>query len=73
MKSKQAEFAQSAPQRMRSVLPTPAVKDEGGRPRDATRDEAILDAAIAILGETGDDRMTMDMVAVRAKAGKATV
>jgi len=45
----------------------------GGRPRDATRDEAILDAAIEILAETGYERMTMDMVAVRARAGKATV
>lgn len=49
------------------------VRDAGGRPRDASRDAAILDAAIAILAETGYDRMTMDMVAVRAKAGKATV
>lgn len=48
-------------------------RDGGGRPRDATRDEAILDAAIAILAETGYERMTMDMVAMRAKAGKATV
>lgn len=49
------------------------VRDAGGRPRDASRDAAILDAAIAILAETGYDRMTMDMVAVRARAGKATV
>ena len=57
---------------MPQKLARPA-RDAGGRPRDASRDEAILDAAIAILGETGYDRMTMDMVAVRAKAGKATV
>lgn len=44
-----------------------------GRKRDASRDGAILEAAITILGEVGYDRMTMDMVAVRAKAGKATV
>lgn len=44
-----------------------------GRKRDASRDGAILEAAITILGEIGYDRMTMDMVAVRAKAGKATV
>ncbi|WP_051972272.1 TetR/AcrR family transcriptional regulator [Massilia sp. 9096] len=48
-------------------------REGGGRPRDATRDEAILEAAIAILSEVGYERMTMDMVAVRAKAGKATV
>lgn len=44
-----------------------------GRKRDDSRDGAILDAAIAVLAETGYDRMTMDMVALRAKAGKATV
>jgi AcrR family transcriptional regulator len=44
-----------------------------GRRRDASRDGAILDSTITILGEVGYDRMTMDMVAVRAKAGKATV
>nr|GEU29192.1 hypothetical protein [Tanacetum cinerariifolium] len=73
MKSKQAEFVTSAVGDARSAVPARSVKDVGGRPRDATRDEAILDAAIAILGETGYERMTMDMVAVRAKAGKATV
>lgn len=45
----------------------------GGRKRDASRDTAILDAAIDTLGEVGFERMTMDMVAVRAGAGKATV
>ena len=44
-----------------------------GRKRDASRDAAILDAAISILAEVGYDGMTMDMVAIRAKAGKATV
>lgn len=53
--------------------PAAAPREAGGRPRDATRDEAILDAAIEILAETGYERMTMDMVAVRARAGKATV
>jgi len=37
-----------------------------GRKRDASRDAAILDAAISILAEAGYDGMTMDMVAVRA-------
>lgn len=44
-----------------------------GRKRDHTRDADILDAALEVLSETGYDRMTMDMVAARAKAGKATV
>jgi AcrR family transcriptional regulator len=51
----------------------PWYRHTGGRPRDATRDAAILDAAVAILAEVGYERMTMDMVAVRARAGKATV
>lgn len=45
----------------------------GGRKRDASRDGEILDAAISILAEIGYEGMTMDMVALRAKAGKATV
>src|SRR3954467_7617569 len=44
-----------------------------GRKRDHTRDTEILQAAIDVLAETGYDRMTVDMVAARAKAGKATV
>lgn len=44
-----------------------------GRPRDHTRDPAILDAALAVLAEHGFVGMTVDMVATRARAGKATV
>ncbi len=44
-----------------------------GRKRDHTRDAVILDAALEVLAEVGYDGMTMDMVAVRAKAGKATL
>lgn len=44
-----------------------------GRKRDHTRDDKILEAAIDILADTSFDGMTMDMVAARAKAGKATV
>jgi AcrR family transcriptional regulator len=44
-----------------------------GRKRDHTRDPEILEAALEVLAETGYDRMTVDMVAARAKAGKATV
>jgi AcrR family transcriptional regulator len=45
----------------------------GGRRRDASRDAALLDAAVAVLAEVGFERLTMDLVATRAKAGKATV
>ena len=44
-----------------------------GRKRDHTRDPEILDAALDVLAEVGYDGMTVDMVAARAKAGKATV
>ena len=44
-----------------------------GRKRDLTRDPEILDAALEVLAETGYDGMTIDMVAARAKAGKATL
>ena len=44
-----------------------------GRKRDHTRDPEILDAALEVLAETGYDGMTIDMVAARAKAGKATM
>lgn len=44
-----------------------------GRKRDATRDTAILDGALEVLAEVGYEGMTIDMVAARAKAGKATL
>jgi AcrR family transcriptional regulator len=44
-----------------------------GRKRDHTRDPEILEAALDVLAETGYDGMTVDMVAARAKAGKATL
>ncbi|MBF4576755.1 TetR/AcrR family transcriptional regulator [Frondihabitans sp. VKM Ac-2883] len=44
-----------------------------GRKRDHSRDPEILQAAIDVLAETGYDRMTIEMVATRAKAGKATL
>lgn len=44
-----------------------------GRRRDHTRDPEILAAALDVLATTGYDGMTLDMVAARAKAGKATL
>lgn len=44
-----------------------------GRKRDHSRDPEILDAALDVLAETGYEGMTIDMVAARAKAGKATL
>jgi AcrR family transcriptional regulator len=44
-----------------------------GRPLDVTRDADILDVTLDVLAEVGFDGMTIDMVAARAKAGKATL
>jgi AcrR family transcriptional regulator len=44
-----------------------------GRKRDPSRDTDILDATLDVLSEVGYEGMTIDMVATRAKAGKATV
>lgn len=44
-----------------------------GRPRDDTREAAILQAALEVLSEVGYDRLTIDAVAAKAKASKATV
>jgi AcrR family transcriptional regulator len=44
-----------------------------GRPRDEGRERAILDAALALVAEEGYDRTTMDAVAARARASKATI
>jgi AcrR family transcriptional regulator len=44
-----------------------------GRPLDVSRDADILEAALDVLSEEGFEGMTIDMVAARAKAGKATL
>jgi AcrR family transcriptional regulator len=44
-----------------------------GRPMDVSRDADILEAALDVLAEEGYDGMTIDMVAARARAGKATL
>jgi AcrR family transcriptional regulator len=44
------------------------------RPRvEGDREQEILDAALEVLADVGYDRMTMDAVAHRAKASKATL
>jgi len=53
--------------------PTTTAPKKLGRKRDHTRDPEILDAALTVLAETGYDGMTIDMVAAKAKAGKATL
>ncbi len=48
-------------------------KPRPGRARDASRDEALRQAALELLAEVGYERLTIDAVAARAGAGKATV
>ena len=44
------------------------------RPRvEGDREQEILDSALEVLGEVGYDRLTMDAVASRARASKATL
>ncbi|WP_165555648.1 TetR/AcrR family transcriptional regulator [Kribbella pittospori] len=40
---------------------------------DSERDVALREAALALLAEVGYDRLTMDAVAARARAGKTTI
>jgi len=49
-----------------------AIKPKG-RPRDDTREAAILGATITVLKNVGYDRLTIEAVASEAKASKATV
>lgn len=44
-----------------------------GRPRDERRDRELIEAAQQLLAEVGYDRLTMEAVAARVGAGKATV
>jgi len=53
---------------------TPQVEATLSRPRiEGDREVEILDAALEVLADVGYDRLTMDAVAQRAKASKATL
>jgi AcrR family transcriptional regulator len=53
---------------------TPAEAAATIRPRvEGDREQEILDAALEVLADVGYDRLTMDAVAQRAKASKATL
>ena len=44
-----------------------------GRPRDDRREAAILETAVGCLAEVGYERLSIEMVAARAGASKATI
>lgn len=44
-----------------------------GRKRDDSLDSTIIEAALSTIAEVGFDRMTMDLVAAKAKTGKASM
>ena len=48
-------------------------RHHGGRYLDSSRDLVLREAALALLAEVGYDRLTMDAVAARARAGKTTI
>ena len=55
---------------------TDTTSERTGRPagpRSEAREQALLEAALELVMEVGYDRMSMDALAERAKAGKATI
>jgi AcrR family transcriptional regulator len=48
-------------------------ESHGGRPLDATRDDALRASALELLADIGYDRLTIDKIAAHAGAGKATM
>src|SRR5215470_8283579 len=56
------------------MTPAEAAAAAAARPRvEGDREQEILDAALEVLTDVGYDRLTMDAVAHRAKASKATL
>lgn len=58
---------------MHSPSGSPDTAVPTGCSRGQGRESAICDAALALLAEVGYDRMSMDAVAARARASKATI
>ncbi|HEY2307068.1 MAG TPA: TetR/AcrR family transcriptional regulator, partial [Streptosporangiaceae bacterium] len=54
-------------------LVTARPRGRGGRSLDSSRDVALREAALVVLAEVGYDRLTMDAVAARARAGNTTI
>ena len=60
---------------MATIDSTDVESDEhhGGRPLDASRDDALRASALELLADIGYDRLTIDKIAAHAGAGKATI
>jgi len=58
---------------MPSAAPPAPRAGSPGRPRDPRRDEAIRDAALALLAEVGYERTTVDAIAAAAGVSKPTI
>ena len=58
---------------MPTVQTVPTAEPARSRPADSHRVAAICDAALELLQEVGYDRLTVDAVAARAHASKATL
>lgn len=59
-----------------TITDTDDIEQRAGRPlgaRAMAREQAILDAALSLVMEVGYDRLSMDALAERARAGKATI
>jgi AcrR family transcriptional regulator len=54
-------------------MPSASAQTNRSPKRGEARAQAVLDAALELLAEVGYDRMTMDTVAERARASKATI
>lgn len=48
-------------------------KKQPGRPRSVRSHQAILQAALELLGEVGFDAMSIEAIAARARVGKTTI
>jgi AcrR family transcriptional regulator len=51
----------------------PSSKITRGRPRDPERERAIVDATLALLAEVGYEQLSLEAVAGRARASRATI
>jgi AcrR family transcriptional regulator len=58
---------------MRQAKDMQTAQGRTGRPRDAARDDAILVATQDLLADVGYDRLSIESVAARCGAGKATI